>query len=240
VNIPIGYSPAGMSWPLFVPDGAGGYPTSGYIRGQYFAGATPLWLGKYAAGSEGEIIAQTGAALYFSAAGWTTEIRGTGVNIRAGAGGTYIDGSNGAIYVGLTTYGFYYSTSGQSKILYNNVEQMHWDGAKTRFETGCGLSVTVTTANPYAVLTTDLVVYCNHGAGHGGVTVNLPTTRVDGDTYRIKLSANFDAANVCTIQDGAGAKNIDGAATLVLGAQYKAAHLVWSATADEWLILGIY
>lgn len=99
-------------------------------------------------------------------------------------------------------------------------------GAALKLQGGRHVDITTLTAN-FTLRKSDYVVEAN--ATSGAFTITLPAAPVTGQVYYI-VRINSGANNV-TI-DG-NAKNINGAATLVLSNQYDTAQIVYNGT--QWL-----
>jgi len=73
-------------------------------------------------------------------------------------------------------------------------------------------------------------VFVDGTGGVGGITITLDDNAIDGQTHWIhKADAGAGAVTI----DG-GAKNINGAGTLVLANQFDSARLTFMGAADEW------
>lgn len=93
----------------------------------------------------------------------------------------------------------------------------------------------VTSADsPYTPAYPDLILLCNATAG--AITIALPASATHAN-WSVTAKKTDASANAVTF-DGAGAETIDGAATLALNAQNKAATTVCDGAA--WYAIGVY
>jgi len=65
-----------------------------------------------------------------------------------------------------------------------------------------------------------------------GITVDLPATPQDGDTYVIKDGVGIGDQTV----DGNG-HNIDGSATFLMGTSYQSIVVVFCSDLNEWMVI---
>lgn len=94
-------------------------------------------------------------------------------------------------------------------------------------------TIGLVSSTPTTLTTDDDVVIVD--ATSGAITINLPAVSgAQGKVYTIKKK---DATGNTVTIDGAGAENIDGAATYVLSAQYKYVTIAaFNSTVSWWVI----
>lgn len=162
---------------------------------------------------------------------FTTRSAGTRLVLRNELSGSRVDNAIGANGVG-PWYSAPEATSAWSHRWYGGTTQiadLRGDGQYT--STGSKVDkLRVALTTPVTVVAgTDYIIVTNLTTP-GAVAVNLPATPTAGLTYVIKDGKGDAAANNITITPAAG--TIDGAATLVIAANYGRAVLTYNGT--EW------
>lgn len=166
---------------------------------------------------------------------FTTRSAGTRAVWQSGITAALVDFATGVGGTTILWHSVPDATSSYQHILYGATTAIHrvrGDGQVT--STGSKVDkVRVALTTPVTVVAgTDYIIVVNLTTP-GAVAVNLPATPATGLTYIIKDGKGDAAANNITITPAAG--NIDGAATLVIAANFGRAMLTYNGT--EWNVI---
>jgi len=122
------------------------------------------------------------------------------------------------------------SADGYVSTFAGNLEIHRFGSSKSIYLAGQRVRLTAVNSSPYTVLIADMNLMVDTTAAR---TINLPTSPVSGDSYRIKDSTGTAATNNITVQGNSN--NIEGSASNIINTNFGRILVVYNGT--QWVLM---
>jgi len=102
---------------------------------------------------------------------------------------------------------------------------------------GSAASTTYVNSSPYTVLTTDHIILMDTNLFASPMTVNLPNSATDGQSWTIKDWSGAASSFNITVTTVGGSVTIDGSTTVVMAVNYESITVAWSVSRGTYSIV---